>query len=53
MVSPDLIQRQLAFVINIYVTLLIPVGELWACIIGYLYTLCPKKAEAFTLLGQM
>lgn len=52
MVSPDLIQGQLTFVINIYVLLLIPVGELWACIISYLYTPCPEKAEAFTLLGQ-
>lgn len=34
MVSPDLTQRQLTFVINIYVMLLIPEGELWACIIS-------------------
>lgn len=53
MLPPDLIQGQLTFVINIYVLLLISVGELRACIISYLHTPSPKKAEAFTLLGQM
>lgn len=41
--APELFQGN-----NIYGLLLIPVGELWACIISYSYTPCPKK-EDFTL----